>query len=409
MGKVKRLCLAAAAAMILVVSSVPEVRAEGEFAASELYAKSACLMDCDSGRVLFGKEADTPLPMASTTKIMTCILALEKTENPAEQVVTASANAAAQPKVHLGVSEGQQFYLGDLLYSLMLESHNDAAVMIAEGVAGSVEEFARQMNEKAQEIGCTDTHFVTPNGLDTSDEGGAHHTTASDLARIMRYCISQSPKAAEFLAITQTTSYSFWDLEQKSVFDCNNHNAFLSMMDGALSGKTGFTAQAGYCYVGAVKQDDRCFIVALLACGWPNNKNYKWSDTRKLMEYGLENYTYRDVFDNSFQGTVVKVENGQYENYPEEGEASAELTLNLPEESRHLKMLLRQDEQVEVSYQLPESLEAPVTAGTEAGRVDYSLGGQLLASYPVYIGQSVERIDYRWCLEQLWKWYCGKS
>lgn len=409
MGKVKRLCLAAAAAMILVVSSVPEVRAEGEFAASELYAKSACLMDCDSGRVLFGKEADTPLPMASTTKIMTCILALEKTENPAEQVVTASANAAAQPKVHLGVSEGQQFYLGDLLYSLMLESHNDAAVMIAEGVAGSVEEFARQMNEKAQEIGCTDTHFVTPNGLDASDEGGAHHTTASDLARIMRYCISQSPKAAEFLAITQTTSYSFWDLEQKSVFDCNNHNAFLSMMDGALSGKTGFTAQAGYCYVGAVKQDDRCFIVALLACGWPNNKNYKWSDTRKMMEYGLENYTYRDVFDNSFQGTVVKVENGQYENYPEEGEASAELTLNLPEESRHLKMLLRQDEQVEVSYQLPESLEAPVTAGTEAGRVDYSLGGQLLASYPVYIGQSVERIDYRWCLEQLWKWYCGKS
>ncbi len=281
MGKVKRLCLAAAAAMILVVSSVPEVRAEGEFAASELYAKSACLMDCDSGRVLFGKEADTPLPMASTTKIMTCILALEKTENPAEQVVTASANAAAQPKVHLGVSEGQQFYLGDLLYSLMLESHNDAAVMIAEGVAGSVEEFARQMNEKAQEIGCTDTHFVTPNGLDASDEGGAHHTTASDLARIMRYCISQSPKAAEFLAITQTTSYSFWDLEQKSVFDCNNHNAFLSMMDGALSGKTGFTAQAGYCYVGAVKQDDRCFIVALLACGWPNNKNYKWSDTRE--------------------------------------------------------------------------------------------------------------------------------
>lgn len=409
MGKVKRLCLAAAAAMILVVSSVPEVQAEGEFAASELYAKSACLMDCDSGRVLFGKEADTPLSMASTTKIMTCILALEKTENPAEQVVTASANAAAQPKVHLGVSEGQQFYLGDLLYSLMLESHNDAAVMIAEGVAGSVEEFARQMNEKAQEIGCTDTHFVTPNGLDASDEGGAHHTTASDLARIMRYCISQSPKAAEFLAITQTTSYSFWDLEQKSVFDCNNHNAFLSMMDGALSGKTGFTAQAGYCYVGAVKQDDRCFIVALLACGWPNNKNYKWSDTRKLMEYGLENYTYRDVFDNSFQGTVVKVENGQYENYPEEGEASAELTLNLPEESRHLKMLLRQDEQVEVSYQLPESLEAPVTAGTEAGRVDYSLGGQLLASYPVYIGQSVERIDYRWCLEQLWKWYCGKS
>ena len=161
--------------------------------------------------------------------------------------------------------------------------------------------------------------------------------------------------------------------------------------------------------MGALKQDDRCFIVTLLACGWPNNKNYKWSDTRKLMEYGLENYEYRDVFDQGFQGKTVPVTDGQYENYPEEGEATAELDLTLPEDARHLKLLLRKDEQVEVTYQLPEMLEAPVAAGTEAGRVEYRLGDQLLASYPVCIKESIDRVDYNWCLKQLWKWYCGKS
>ena len=186
MRKIGKFCFAAALMISISSMRVPEARAEGEFSENELYAKAACLMDGNSGRVLFGKEEELPLPMASTTKIMTCILALERTANPEEAVVTASSNAAAQPKVHLGVREGQQFYMGDLLYSLMLESHNDSAVMIAESVGGSVEAFAALMNEKAQEIGCTNTHFVTPNGLDASDAGGEHHTTAADLAAILR-------------------------------------------------------------------------------------------------------------------------------------------------------------------------------------------------------------------------------
>ena len=195
--KFEKLICAIAVIVALVFGNVPAVRAEGEFDGSSLYAASACLMDGDSGRVLFGKEADTPLPMASTTKIMTCILALEMTEDPYSVIVTASDNAAAQPAVHLGVHEGQQFYLQDLLYALMLESYNDAAVMIAEAIGGSVEGFAALMNEKAAEIGCADTHYVTPNGLDGADEGGSHHTTASDLALVMRYCIRQSGDYAD--------------------------------------------------------------------------------------------------------------------------------------------------------------------------------------------------------------------
>ena len=104
----------------------------------------------------------------------------------------------------------------------------------------------------------------------------------------MRYCICLSPAKEQFLEITQTPSHCFFDVDGKREFSCQNHNAFLSMMEGAISGKTGFTAQAGYCYVGAVQKDGKTLIAALLGCGWPNNKGYKWSDTRKLMEYGLQ-------------------------------------------------------------------------------------------------------------------------
>ena len=135
----------------------------------QLYAQSAVLMDADSGRILFEKNGNEQKPMASTTKIMTCILALEE-GNP-EDVVTASAYAERQPKVHLGVKEGERYRLQDLLYSLMLESHNDSAVMIAEHIGGSVKGFAELMNAKAKKIGCKDTYFVTPNGLDASDDG----------------------------------------------------------------------------------------------------------------------------------------------------------------------------------------------------------------------------------------------
>ena len=153
-------------------------------------------------------------------------------------VQTCALPISRQPEVHLGVRTGEKYYIRDILYSLMLESHNDSAVMIAEGIAGSVEQFAAWMNEKAQKLGCRDTHFVTPNGLDGEDEGGIHSTTASDLARIMRYCIMDSPKRAEFLEITRAGNYSFSDLEGSRSFSCNNHNAFLSMMEGALDRKS---------------------------------------------------------------------------------------------------------------------------------------------------------------------------
>ncbi len=388
------------AAVIIICVLVMNVRMEVFAAPEELYAQSAVLMDADSGRVLFEKNGMEQRPMASTTKILTCILVLEKAG--LGETAEVSRNAASQPKVHLGVRAGEKYYVQDLLYSLMLESHNDAAVILAEHVGGSLEGFAALMNEKAKEIGCADSHFITPNGLDEEDEEGAHSTTAADLAKIMRYCITLSPKKAEFLEITRTSSRAFSDVEGKRSFSCVNHNAFLGMMDGALSGKTGFTGKAGYCYVGALTRDGKTFIVALLACGWPNNKTYKWKDTRKLMEYGLKNYEYRNVWED-IQVERIPVENG----IPESGElwdtAYTEAEIEGKEEVR---LLLRKDEKVSVEVEKAEQLAAPIEAGQQVGTVRYYLGDGLIREFPIKIRNSVREIDISWCAEKILEKLC---
>lgn len=368
-------------------------------APESLHALSAVLMDGTSGRVLYGKNAEEPRAMASTTKIMTCILILEQCN--LEETAATSAYAASMPKVHLGAAEGEEFYVKDLLYSLMLESHNDSAVILAEHAGGDVPGFAEKMNEKAREIGCEDTWFITPNGLDAQEEVQGevkkHHTTATDLGRIMRYCISQSPKKGEFLEITRTPSYSFQDVSGKRSFSCNNHNAFLSMMEGALSGKTGFTSEAGYCYIGALEQDGKTLIVALLGCGWPNHKNYKWQDTRALMEYGLEHYTLHSFSEAKLPQipSVIPVEKGQGEKLGEMAQVST-----VRRETEDMKLLLGAEDEVRTVYRGKTFLEAPVKEGDKIGEISYELNGETWKTEDVVAGNDVKKIDYAWCLKQ---------
>lgn len=388
-----------------VFSSAGKEQQEENSTNIQLYARSAVLMDADSGRVLFGKNENEQMPMASTTKIMTCILALEN--GNMEDMVTVSAYAAGQPKVHLGMYEGQQFKLEDLLYSLMLESHNDSAVAIAEHIGGSVEGFAAMMNQKARDIGCFDTFFITPNGLDasvTDREGNTrvHSTTAKELARIMKYCITESEKKEEFLEITRAQNHFFSDGSGKGSYSCNNHNAFLSMMDGALSGKTGFTNNAGYCYVGALRREEKTFVVALLACGWPNNKNYKWSDTRELMGYGLENYEYRDVYEQPGL-EPLPVEGGVPDSRHPYGKAY--VGISLEEQDSELRVLLKDGETVEKKIQIPDTLTAPVKEGSMAGSMKYYLDGELIREYPIITDSDVERMDFRWIAGYIWGLY----
>lgn len=399
--KIRRTLIGLACSAVLILTALfpaaREARAQetgDEITASQLYAQSAVLMDADSGRILFAKNGQEERAMASTTKIMTCILALENGDLSEE--ITVSAEAASQPAVRLGMREGQRFRLNDLLYSLMLESHNDSAVAVAECVGGTVEGFAAMMNRKAMELGCSDTYFITPNGLDAEDETGKHHTTAADLARIMKYCIMDSEKKDAFLEITRTESYQFSDCDGSGSYSCSNHNSFLHMMEGALSGKTGFTADAGYCYVGALRRDDRTFIVALLACGWPNNKGYKWSDTRKLMDYALENYQYRE-FGTEEETVSVVVENGTAGGFPGAGGVQ----IGASAETEPFRVLLKSGEEIDVEYDVPESVEAPVEKGQTLGTVVYSLNGGTLREYPLTADASVRKRDFSVCLSYI--------
>lgn len=367
---------------------------------AELFAKAAVLMDGGSGRILYSKNGSEALANASTTKILTCIIALENCD--LEQIAEVSVQAAKAPKVHLGAPAGQKFRMKDLIYAMMLESFNDCAVVIAEQVAGTTEHFSKMMNDYAKKIGCRDTFFITPNGLDAQKDSQFHHTTAEDLAQIMRYCIKKSPKADQFLKITGEAEYTFTDVSGKYAYHCYNHNAFLKMMDGAVSGKTGFTGNAGYCYVGALEQNGKTYIVALLACGWPNNRTYKWSDTRKLMEYGLAAYELCDLDDIALDGSrfaPVPIEHAQGGRIGEQ--VYMKLHAVLKKDLSHV--LLREGEQVTVEYRIAQKLSAPVKKGSCAGAIYYKLGGMVLREYQVETTEDMEKLDFEWCLRQVLK------
>lgn len=382
--------------------------------ARKLHAQSAVLMDGDSGRILYRKNADMFRPMASTTKIMTCILALEN--GCGTDICEVSSAAASQPKVHLGVKPGDQFYFKDLLYSLMLESHNDSAVILAEAVAGSVEAFSGMMNQKAREIGCMDTFFITPNGLDaryTKEDGTVfvHGTTAENLARIMRYCIRESPKREEFLEITRTGNYSFTDVSGKKQYSCVNHNALLSMMEGALTGKTGFTGGAGYSYVGALEDEGRTYVLALLGCGWPPHKTYKWDDARTLFSYGKRAFHYREV-EQKVQFEPIPVENGipEDEEWTETGrEVLAELTVEHRMGTEPFRLLLSDEETVEQKIELPDALSAPLEAGEIVGSVSYLLHGTVMHRDSICVVSDIREKNLVWFMELVFHNFFVKS
>ena len=359
------------------------IRVQAEGTPENLYARSAVLMDADTGRILFGKNDNEVMPMASTTKIMTLLVTLEHAD--LDEIVEVSARAASMPDVQLHIREGERYRLQDLCYSLMLESHNDSAVAIAEHVGGTVEGFAAMMNQKAKHLGCYHTYFITPNGLDAEDEHGKHSTTARDLARIMRCCI----KNETFLSITREPSWTFTDMDGNRSFTVQNKNAFLQMMEGALTGKTGFTNEAGYCYVGALERGEKRLIAVVLACGWPNHKTWKWMDTKALMNYGLEDYHKETVGSDRMALEPVSVMDGQKEKVEILTDAALE------------DFLLKEDDEFTMKVLVPDVLKAPVQAGELVGSVVYYINGQIVDLFPVYTASEVKKIDLEWRLRQV--------
>ena len=374
---------------------------------NELYALSACLMDADSGRVLYDKNADEVRAMASTTKIMTLIVALEYANE--NDIVTVSPYAASMPDVQLNIRAGEQYRLGDLYYAMMLESFNDVAVTIAEYIGECyalnqddrtantdikarsyddskkyVHTFAKLMNEKAKELGCENTYFITPNGLDAEDENGKHSTTAKEMAVIASYAI----KNERFNDIIGTRQYSFCEVNGTRNCSAYNKDAFLNQMNGAFGIKTGFTGNAGYCFVGALKSDGRTFISVVLGSGWPSNRTYKWKDTRKLMEYGINNFFPRTVFSTIEDYKDVRVKDGM--------EESASTCIK-----GDLSLILCDADDVRVVYELEDYIDAPVRVGDVVGKAIIYVNGQRMGSFPITAAAAVERANYMWYLKRL--------
>ena len=225
---------------------------------NSLYAKAAVLMDADSGRILYEKNGHQAMANASTTKILTCIIALENCDLDSE--VTVSALAASQPKVHLGMREGQKFYLKDLLYGLMLQSGNDCAVALACLTSGSVENFAMLMNHVARKAGASDSHFANPHGLPDDK----HFSTARDMAAISSFAMANET----FRSIVSTKVYKdcpYAGRDYNRVI--TNKNKMLTMLEGGNGIKTGYTKAAGRCLISSAERDGKEVICVVLSCG----------------------------------------------------------------------------------------------------------------------------------------------
>jgi len=246
-----------------------------------LTARAALLMDASTGRVLYQKEADLRLPPASTTKVMTAILTLESGHKLSESL-TVSKDATRMPATKLYLRPGQTMTIEELLYGIMLASANDASIVLAEGIGGSVENFTELMTKKAHEIGATNSNFTNPHGLTAPD----HYSTVRDLAILFRYAM----RNALFREIIQTkfSSVSSTAMVRKKMvprrISVRNHNRLLWDLDGALGGKTGYTLAAQKCFVGAVQRNGTTLIVSILGA------RDQWGDTKRLLGYGFDNY-----------------------------------------------------------------------------------------------------------------------
>jgi D-alanyl-D-alanine carboxypeptidase len=275
-GSGKLLVFVALISLFLTPGFSPSASA---FSDNGISARAVYLMD-DSGRVLYQREADTPLPPASTTKIVTALVVLDSKR--LQETVQVSKSIGRIPSMKLGLRPGQKITVEDLLYGLLLVSANDAGVVLAETIGGSVAEFAEMMTVKAGALGAKNTHFVNPHGLTAP----GHYSTARDLAVIF----DKAMKNPAFKKIVQTKT-STVDLQttwKKKTrvrhLPIRNHNRLLWSFDGAIGGKTGYTMAAQKCFVGGATRNGTTLIVSILG-----SRNL-WGDTTKLLQYGFDHY-----------------------------------------------------------------------------------------------------------------------
>lgn len=337
-------------------------RANAEYV--EFTGKAMCVMEASSKRVLYTKNENTTLAMASTTKIMTSITAIESGVN-LDTIFTISPKAVGVSGTSLYLRKGERFCLRDLLYGLMLISGNDASVAIGERVAGSVKDFVEMMNEKASEIGATNTHFDNTHGLDSK----THYTTAYDLALITSYAMQNQT----FRDIVSTKTYKITNEDGKTRY-LRNKNKLLFSMDGCNGVKTGFTDDAGRCLVTSCERDGMDIVCVVL------NSGPMFEESQRLIEKAFSEYNLIDLTSFYTFPRIINVEEGE----EEQVEIGTLGRFFYPLKNSELK-------KIKITYNLPQTLEAPVSKGEVIGEVQIFIDNDLLFSEKIYTINQVRR------------------
>ena len=341
----------------------------------EITGETAVLMDAQNFQILYEKDMHKRMYPASTTKILTGIIAIENGEM--SDLIRLSWQAVHTEGTHIGLQEGEQLTLKDLLYALLLNSANDAAEAIAEHYGKSVENFATVMNKKAVEIGAVHSHFVNPHGL--PDEN--HYTTAYDLALIGQYAM-QNEKFREIVK-EKTMTISRVDPDAQKYLA--NHNKMLWNYDGTIGIKSGYTVIAGQCIVSEAKRNDRELIAVVLK----SQGNDIWSDTKKLFDYGFDNFQNLHVVN---RGQVMCRANVKYGSQIDVSLVTAkDFSWNLPADQRNT---------VQNKLVLNKNIKAPVIKGQKLGEVVFIDGDRELAHVDLLAQNDISRNIIR----QWWVW-----
>lgn len=360
-----------AAVCLAFLLSVPAVtRAETDM--PEIRAGGSALMEAGSMRLLAGSDEDVRLPMASTTKIMTAMLALEHCD--LEQMVTIPDAAVGVEGSSMYLARGETLCMEDLLYGLMLTSGNDAAVAIAITVAGTVDAFADMMNERALDIGCTDTNFVTPNGL--HDEN--HYTTAQDLCRIA--CTAMQSET--FKRIVSTEYYQTKTGDKTRTL--KNKNRILWQYEGGSGVKTGYTKKAGRCLVFSAQRGKTQLVGVVLNC--PD----MWNAAESLLDYGFAAYETQRLLEQGARIGYIPVDGGTKNGLQV-----------CPKED--ILYPLAEDHTDALRWELDceERVRAPVAAGSVLGKLTLYVNETAAEQVDLVAAESVTAADYGFYLEEI--------
>ncbi|MGB4504513.1 MAG: D-alanyl-D-alanine carboxypeptidase family protein [Syntrophaceticus sp.] len=350
------------------------VQPSAEAAEIDISAKAAILIDESSGRVLFAKNEHERLPQASLTKIMTALLVIE--HGDLDKKVVVSKHAAETGESSIWLEEGEVLSRSELLYALMLASANDAAVALAESVAGSEELFVRQMNNRVRKLNLANTHFENPHGLDA--EG--HYSSAFDLAVLAREGLN-NPLFRKIVTTKEMgISWSGHPWE-RSLY---NRNKLINRYQGARGVKTGYTNKAGGCLVGAAQRGDLKLISVVM------NSSDIYSDTEKLLDYGFNNY----------EMAVLEEKDKVYQIEVNKGMSS--FVSVKPERDVTIAVLPGEKEQLSFQAEIPDNVQAPVKKGTVLGKARVILNGEVIDQVNYIAQEDVEKKPPFWLAIIYW-------